>query len=77
MWFANINLKKKVLLIIKYMYIFRLVLMVLVAGKENLTVVSTGLTGRTKNLYPTGNPTGRFPFLNHMLFKFFFGSTLR
>ena len=31
----------------------------LVARKENLTGVSTGLTGRSKNLDPTGNPTGR------------------
>ena len=30
----------------------------LVARKENLTGISTGLTGRSKNLYPTGNPTG-------------------
>ena len=29
-----------------------------VARKENLTGVSTGLTGRSKNLDPTGNPTG-------------------
>ena len=31
----------------------------LVARKDNLTGVSTGLTGRSKNLDPTGNPTGR------------------
>ena len=31
----------------------------LVARKENLTNVSTGLTGRSKNLDPTSNPTGR------------------
>ena len=31
----------------------------LVARKENLTGVSTGLTGQSKNLDPTGNPTGR------------------
>ena len=29
------------------------------ARKENLTGVSTGLTGRSKNLDPTGNPIGR------------------
>ena len=40
---------------IKYMSIFRLVLRcLLVARKEN----STCLTGRSKNLDPTGNPTG-------------------
>ena len=37
-------------------------------GDFNLTGVSTGLTGRSKNLDPTGNPTGagrpdRFPSL--------------
>ena len=31
----------------------------LVPRKENLTGVSTGSTGRSKNLDPTGNPTGR------------------
>ena len=40
---------------IKYISIFRLVLRYfLVARKENLTGVSTGLTGRSKNLDPTG-----------------------
>ena len=44
----------------KYLRIFWLVLRcLLVAKKENLTGVSTGLTGRSKNLDPTGNPTGR------------------
>ena len=51
----------------KYICIFRLVLRCLLAArKENLTGVSTGLTGRSKNLDPTGNPTGRpdrFPSL--------------
>ena len=43
----------------KYISIFRLVLRcLLVARKENLTGFSTGLTGRSKNLDPTGNPTG-------------------
>ena len=45
---------------IKYSSIFRLVLRcLLVARKKNLTGFSTGLTGRSKNLDPTGNPTGR------------------
>ena len=40
---------------IKYGSIFRLVLRcILVARKVNLTGVSTGLTGRSKNLDPTG-----------------------
>ena len=40
------------------MFIFRLVLRcLLVARKENLTGVSTGLTGRSKNLDPTGRST--------------------
>ena len=44
---------------IKYINIFRLVLRcLLVARKENLTGVSTGFTGRSKNFNPTGNPTG-------------------
>ena len=44
---------------IKYISIFWLVLRgLLVARKENLTGFSTGLTGRSKNLDPTGNPTG-------------------
>ena len=45
---------------IKYISIFQLVLRcLLVARQENLTGFSTGLTGRSKNLDPTGNPTGR------------------
>ena len=45
---------------IKYISTFRLVLRcLLVARKENSTGFSTGLTGRSKNLDPTGNPTGR------------------
>ena len=45
---------------IKYRSIFRLVIKcLLVARKENLTGFSTGLTGRSKNLDPTGNLTGR------------------
>ena len=45
---------------IKYISIFRLMLRCLLVGrKENLTGFSTGLTGRSKNLDPTGNPTGR------------------
>ena len=41
---------------IKYTSIFRLLLRCfLVARKDNLTGVSTGLTGRSKNLDPTGN----------------------
>ena len=45
---------------IKYISIFRLVFRcLLVARKANLTGISTGLTGRSKNLDPTGNPTGR------------------
>ena len=44
---------------IKYISIFRLVLRcILVARKDNLTGFSTGLTNRSKNLDPTGNPTG-------------------
>ena len=52
-----------------YTSIFWLVLRcLLVPKKENLSGFSTGLTGRSKNLDPTGNPTGagqpdRFPFL--------------
>ena len=43
----------------KYISIFRLVLRrLLVARKENSTGFSTGLTGRSKNLDPTGRPTG-------------------
>ena len=53
---------------IKYLSRFRLVLKrLLAARKENLTGFSTGLTGRSKNLDPTGNPTAgrpdRFPSL--------------
>ena len=45
---------------IKYTIIFQLLLRcLLVARKENSTGFSTGLTGRSKNLDPTGNPTGR------------------
>ena len=45
---------------IKYISTFRLVLRcLLVARKENSNGFSTGLTGRSKNLDPTGNPTGR------------------
>ena len=57
----------------KYISIFRLVLRcVLVVRKENSTGFSTGLTGRSKNLDPTGNPTGagrpdRFPSLVSVL----------
>ena len=46
---------------IKYISTFRLVLRcLLVARKENSTGFSTGLTGRSKNLDQTGNPTGRW-----------------
>ena len=54
---------------IKYISKFQLVLRcLLVARKENSTGFSTGWTGRSKNLDPTGNPTGagspnRFPSL--------------
>ena len=45
----------EILCIIKYICIFQLVLRCfLVAKKENLTGVSIGLTGRSKNLNPTG-----------------------
>ena len=41
-----------------YIRLFQLVLRCcLVAREENLTGVSTSLTGRSKNLDPTGNPT--------------------
>ena len=40
------------------MYISVGALMFLVARKKNLTGVLTGLTGRSKNLDPTGDPTG-------------------
>ena len=44
---------------IKYRSIFRMVhRCLLVVRKENSTGFSTGLTGRSKNLDPTGNPTG-------------------
>ena len=47
---------------IKYISIFRLVLRcLLVARKENLTGFSTGLTGRSKNLDPTGRSTRPVP----------------
>ena len=50
----------KNLCIIKYMCVLRLVLRCcLVARKENLTIVSNGLTSRSKNLDPTGNPSGK------------------
>ena len=41
----------------------------LVARKENLTGVSTGLTGRSKNLDPTdaGRPD-RFPSLTYLVY---------
>ena len=40
-------------------YTFRLVFKcILVARKENLTGFFTGLTGRSKNLDPAGDPTG-------------------
>ena len=43
---------------IKYISTFRLVLRcLLVARKENSTGFSTGLTGRSKNLDPTGRST--------------------
>ena len=58
-WFVNTDFLYKVLFMMKYTNIFRLVLRCLfVAGKENSTSFSTGLTGRSKNLDPTGNPTG-------------------
>ena len=45
---------------IKYISVFRLVLrFLLVVRKDNLTGISTALTGRSKNLDATGNPTGR------------------
>ena len=44
---------------IKYISIFWFVLKcLLVARKDNLTGFSTGSTGRSKNLDPTGNPIG-------------------
>ena len=60
---------------IKNIGIFRLVLRcLLVARKDNWTGFSTGLTGRSKNLDPTGNPTGagrpdRFPSLVGLLLQ--------
>ena len=59
---------------IKYICMFRLVLRCLLdARKENLTGVSTGLTGWSKNLDPTGNSTclrpDRFPSLSDTAFK--------
>ena len=57
---VNTDFLLKVLFMIKYISIFRLVLKcLLVARKDNLTGFSTGLTGRSKNLDPTGKPTGR------------------
>ena len=48
MWFVNTDFLYKVLFMIKYISIFRLVLRcLLVAGKENSTGFSTGLTGRS------------------------------
>ena len=45
---------------ITYISVFWLVLRCLfVTRKENLTGFSTGLTGRSKNLDPVGNQTGR------------------
>ena len=42
------------------MRMFRLVLgCLLVVRKENLTGASTGLIGLSKNIDPTGNPSGR------------------
>ena len=44
---------------IKYISIFWMMLRCLLAArKKNLTGFSTGLTGQSKNLDPTGNPTG-------------------
>ena len=40
------------------MYIRLVFRCLLVARKENLTGFSTGLTGQSKNLDPTGNPIG-------------------
>ena len=57
MWFVNTDFLLKVLFMIKYSSIFRLVLRcLLVARKENLNGFSTGLTGRSKNLDPTRQP---------------------
>ena len=59
---------QKALFIIKCICIFRLVLRCLVvARKENLTGFSSGLTGRLKNLDPTGfhhrfSPNSAKPF---------------
>ena len=47
---------------IKYISVFRLVRrFLLVARKDNLTGISTGLTGRSKNLDPTGRSTRLVP----------------
>ena len=60
-----------------YISIFRLTLRcLLVARKENLTDVSTSLTGRSKNLDPTGYPAGagwpdRFPSLIQLFHNLF------
>ena len=60
MWLVNTVFWSKVLAMRKYISIFRSMLKcLLVARKENSTGFSTGLTGRSKNLDPTGNPTGR------------------
>ena len=57
-WFVNIDFLYKVLFMIKYISIFRWVLRcLLVARKENSTGFSTGLTGQSKNLDPTGRST--------------------
>ena len=54
-WFVNNVFLYKVLYTKKYIRIFRLLLKCLLAArKENLTCVSTGSTGRSKNLDPTG-----------------------
>ena len=54
-WFVNNVFLHKVLYTKKYIRIFRLLLKCLLAArKENLTCVSTGSTGRSKNLDPTG-----------------------
>ena len=46
----------------KYISIFRLVFRcLLVARKDNLTGISTGLTGRSKNLDPTGRSNRPVP----------------
>ena len=55
---------------IKYISIFLLVLRCrLVARKKNLTGVSTGLTGRSTNLDPTGRSTRPVTISNSYSFK--------